>query len=321
MSAEPDTFQTVKALLQKSKQVGAIKVDLFGHITEIINRILAHHKYDAYQKFEEISYLIKKTQLKVKNPKPMDQVKELNADQTQLELDRYVDEVRSLLYNKISVPSYYKHLVKKSYQCAVGDFLEQSQMLDWAGISFGESETYRIQKSMQRLAHLSGASCLRFWGKILASKHDYYVIEGQVNDAGEPEIPHNCEKRGEGVNKYVYWVTDNILADWIQLAEVDPVHIKAARKFKHIMTGDLNADVLTCPPFPGKERHYLRAQIARIAHATTLHPKGLLELDEDNPNNLKYAEEFTMPPTAELNSTEIWGHHYPNILDAGRISH
>lgn len=116
MSAEIDTFQSVKALLQKSKQAGAIKVDLFGHITEIINRILAHHKYDAFQKFEEISFLVKKTQLNVKNPKPLDQVKELTQDQAQNELDRYVEEVRALLSCKLSVPSYYKDLVKKSYQ-------------------------------------------------------------------------------------------------------------------------------------------------------------------------------------------------------------
>lgn len=194
-------------------------------------------------------------------------------------------------------------------------------MLQWAGISFGENESYRIHKSMQRLAHLSGATSLRFWGKMLTSKQDYYVIEGQISSTEEPELPSNFEKRGEGVNKYIYWVTDNILADWIQLPEVDPEHIKAARKFKHIMTGDLNADVLTNPPFPGKERHYLRAQIARIAHATTLHPKGLLELDDENPNILKYAEEFPMPATNELNSNEVWGHHYPNILNSGRITH
>lgn len=61
MSAEVNTFESIKALLRQSKQIGAIKVDLFTHITEIINRIIAHHKYDGYQKFEEISLLIRKT--------------------------------------------------------------------------------------------------------------------------------------------------------------------------------------------------------------------------------------------------------------------
>lgn len=37
------------------------------------------------------------------------------------------------------------------------------------------------------------------------------------------------EKRGEGVNKLVYWVTDNILEDWIQLPDVKPIHIQIAK--------------------------------------------------------------------------------------------
>jgi radial spoke head protein 4A len=41
------------------------------------------------------------------------------------------------------------------------------------------------------------------------------------------------------------------------------------------MTGNLNAPLNTNPMFPGKERHYLRAIIARISHNTTLAPGGL----------------------------------------------
>lgn len=191
-------------------------------------------------------------------------------------------------------------------------------MYQWAGISFGESETYRIYKSMQKLAQLSGASSLRFWGKMLASKKDYYIVEGKLDELDESS---SFEPRGTGTNTYVYWATDSILSDWVQLPDVNPEHIKAARKFKHILSGDLNSEVLTNPPFQGKERHFLRAQIARISHATTLFPKGLLEPHEEQEGVLVYSEEFSMPSTAELNSTEVWGHHYPNILKAGRITH
>jgi hypothetical protein len=245
----------------------------------------------------------------------------MQPDKAQCELDRYVEEVRGLLSDKLQVGRNEKQYIKKSHKCAIGDFLEKSQMLQWAGISFGDSETYRIYKSMQRLSKLTGATSLRFWGKIFASKHDYFVVEGELKEVEETELSKNCEPRGQGVNKYVYWVTDNILSDWIQLPEANPEHIKASKKIKHIMTGDLNAEVLTSPPFPGKERHFLRAQIARIAHATTLFPKGMIEPNEEQEGELMYAEEFTMPSLAELNSTEAWGHHYPNILNAGRITH
>jgi len=33
------------------------------------------------------------------------------------------------------------------------------------------------------------------------------------------------EKRGEGVNRWVYWVTDNQLDDWVQLPDVKPIHV------------------------------------------------------------------------------------------------
>lgn len=52
----------------------------------------------------------------------------------------------------------------------------------------------------------------------------------------------------------------------------------------------------------------------------TLIPKGLLEFDEDE-NKEKYAEEFAVPPTEELKSTESWAHRHPIILQAGRCSH
>jgi radial spoke head protein 4A len=54
-----------------------------------------------------------------------------------------------------------------------------------------------------------------------------------------------------------------------------------SRMIKHVFTGNLNCGIDSCPPFPGKERHLLRAQLARITHATEIVPKGLYEIDEE----------------------------------------
>ena len=86
-----------------------------------------------------------------------------------------------------------------------------------------------------------------------------------------------------------------------------PNHIAAAKQIKYILTGNLNAQIDSNPPFPGKERHFLRAQISRITHATSIIPKGLLEVDEET-NKEKYAEEFAVPGTEELKSLETWCH-------------
>lgn len=76
------------------------------------------------------------------------------------------------------------------------------------------------------------------------------------------------------------------------------------------LTGNLNAPIDSCPPFPGKERHFLRAQLARIQHGTEIVPKGLFEIDEET-NEQKYAEEFAIPGTDELKSLENWSHALP----------
>jgi len=93
-----------------------------------------------------------------------------------------------------------------------------------------------------------------------------------------------------------------------------------AREIKAVISGSLNATINSCPPFPGKERHYLREQLARISHATEIVPKGMFEVDEET-NEVKETEEFTMPSTAELESLEAWGHKHPILLKVGRCSH
>lgn len=145
---EADTFSGIKNLLQNSKQIGATKTDLFSHITEILNRIIEHHKYDAYAKFEEISMLIKKTQLNVKNPLTAEQIKTLDSDNANHELRKYINQLKSVLEGKHNLSKSDKQLVSKGHKCVLGDFMENIQMLQWAGISFGESESYRIYKSV-----------------------------------------------------------------------------------------------------------------------------------------------------------------------------
>jgi len=62
---------------------------------------------------------------------------------------------------------------------------------------------------------MSGASSIRFAGKVYGTQKDYWVASGELRQAEEPSSDPSNEKRGEGVNALVYWVTDNLLNDWI----------------------------------------------------------------------------------------------------------
>lgn len=141
----------------------------------------------------------------------------------------------------------------------MSDLFEDLAMFEWAGVAIGEEEAFRLHHSMRRHAAISGATMMRFWGKFYCLKSDYWVLEGEVRSNEEQDVPREIEARGQGVNRKIYWVTDNILEDWIQLPDANPEQIKQSRLIKHVLTGNLNAPLNTNPPFPGKERHYLRS--------------------------------------------------------------
>ena len=71
--------------------------------------------------------------------------------------------------------------------------------------------------------------------------------------------------------------------------------------------------------FPGKERHLLRCQIARISHACSLAPKSYFKTVEDNENEIELDEEFAYPE--DWSSLESWVHIHANILKCGRATH
>ena len=197
-------------------------------------------------------------------------------------------------------------------------------MLESANISFGDEDTYRLGKAIKRLAIMSGAEALGFVGKIYGTEKDYWIANGNLPGSEEP-TEKGVDARGEGVNKFVFWVTDNLLNDWIQLPDCRPEHIVCARKIKHIFTGNLNATIDTNPTFPGKERHLLRAQLARIFSATALAPKGLFEMvdpeEEGAKPEQKFVEDFQIPDTDGLRALDAWGNLHPIILKVGRTEH
>lgn len=64
---------------------------------------------------------------------------------------------------------------------------------------------------------------------MLGTQKDYWVASGVLEAPEEFNLDRNVERRGTGVNQVVFWVTDNLLSDWIQLPDCKPEHVVASR--------------------------------------------------------------------------------------------
>lgn len=321
MSCQLETIENMKNKLKQNKNCGTVKLDFYTHMKAIFNRVMLYHKHDPCDKLEEISELLKKTHLKIRDPLKDSEInKPAPVVKSQI-VDQYISESRRLIKESVIVEKQDEKYVEKEIKCIIDEFPSVMKMFEWSGISFGELEHYRIYKAMKRLAKTTGATTLRFWGKFLGRQRDYFVIEGQLPYAEEVDYEVEAEVRGKGINSNVYWVTDDLLSDWVQLPDSHPKYINAARQIKYIVTGNLNADLNTNPRFPGKERHFLRAQIARISHSTTIVPKDFLAVDAENDKEVQFNEEFACPSASDLNNIEGWCHKLQNILLAGRTEH
>ena len=68
MSVNEATLDRIRAQLREAKDIGGnVPQDLYTHLTEVFNRILLHHSKDAFEKFEEISGLVKQKDLKFRD--------------------------------------------------------------------------------------------------------------------------------------------------------------------------------------------------------------------------------------------------------------
>ena len=91
MSINEQTLERIKAQLRQGKDIGAnVPQDLYSHLTDVFNRILLHHPEDAYDKFEEISALVKSTDLKFKDPKYDFEVNEQEEAREKTFADKWV---------------------------------------------------------------------------------------------------------------------------------------------------------------------------------------------------------------------------------------
>ena len=208
------------------------------------------------------------------------------------------------------------------------NLFEEMEMLRWAGVGLERSETYRLYLSIKKLAEkLPGdVFALRFWGRVSTLSKPYFVVEGSNTEDDSEDL--RSQEGKDGANRYAYWVSQTLEPEsWSQLPQVTCAQIVIATKFTRFLTGNLNAPVPSYPPFPGKEKDLLRAQIARISSSTSISPTGYFKIEDpevDYPVVVPIYEE-EMRETQLLHPNQMrcvqaWRHHERELNSLGRIT-
>lgn len=294
------TLEEAKAFLKKDCGDGN---NLYDHLSEVLLRVLVERPENVHDVFEYISTAVKQQHYQA--PVPADQPDDDSRVDARAKQEAWCEAALGML--KINA----EEGEPPEATGGVADVLDEANMFQWAGIGFSSSETFRLALALQRLAQVNGTSSLRFWGKILGYGADFYVAEGEWGGAPEPEDPA-AEEGVEGVNKFTYWVMkDDGQYEWVRLPNVQRHQILAARHLRRFVRADLDAQVTGHPPFPGTEKEFLRAQIARITSSTVICPAGYFELNDDG--EIEPTVEPEPKSAQELSDLGSWVHFSKEI--------
>eukprot|EP00928_Gymnodinium_smaydae_P064187 TRINITY_DN47596_c0_g1_i1.p1 TRINITY_DN47596_c0_g1~~TRINITY_DN47596_c0_g1_i1.p1 ORF type:complete len:467 (-),score=114.31 TRINITY_DN47596_c0_g1_i1:72-1472(-) len=313
-------------VLSQPQMLGGKQTSIQEHLGLVVERVVAERPKDALAVVEVLSRLVKEAveEGRPAGPKPVPPATEeelkaqaASAEQV-LKLDKDFLEI-----DGDGVPQGPKQC------CAIADFMVESDVLAWAGCGLGEQESYKVMCAMRNLStrETEGIKSMRFWGKILGTEQDYYVVEAE-RDAQpdyEPETEGEEPPPAQALmySWYAYYVCTDLVGNWTKLPELRPREILAAREIKKLFTGRLDAPVITHPYFEGTEANLLRAQIAQITADTVLCVKGFyLPPEEEGPVHLKPGGEsvnpdFVWPAVAELMNPSAWMHTEPHIHRSG----
>ncbi|CBJ30984.1 putative: flagellar radial spoke protein 4 [Ectocarpus siliculosus] len=303
------TYEGSRQFLQQESSDG---VSLYTHLANVLLKVLSERPSDASAVFEHLSASVKEGTVKPDSTTPSMGQQSAAAEQL-----KWAQSNQALF----AVPD-----EPPEGGAVVPDMLDEANMWEWGGVSFGRLETYRLYLSVKKLAEsLPGEhESLRFWGKITTRGDDYVVVEGKALDETLGEFDEALQEGKDGGNRCTYWVARSPGREWKELPPVTQAQITAARKIKRYFTGDLESPVQGYPPFPGTEINLLRAQIARITAGACVSPAGFFEVDEDaEPASIKVAEDESINeafPKAveELMTTDGWVHHEFELNTLGR---
>jgi hypothetical protein len=251
--------------------------NLYTHIKNLLQTKYALNDNEKFDDLlEDISLRIKTYgyYLKDENDLSSDYIQKILADKELIKnIQNYFNKQKLLLRPpaKVEEGSEPQPITSINF---VPDYFELFKKFSSLGISFSDKELLLLNKSITRLATVLTNGNITFFGKIYGTQKDYYIVEATEIDPPENfNYDNDMEKRKEdGINKNVFYVTNDLFEKWVELPDVKPSQIKASRLIKYTFTGNLENPIYSNPTFIGQEKHFLRCIIARIYHGTKLVP-------------------------------------------------
>merc|ERR1719456_1816497 len=159
-------FEEAKQLLCSQ---GADGVNLFDHLSDAIHKMIVEKPHNAYGIFESLSDGVKQASF---NPPAS-----VGASPGQSAASEGRDGILAWANNAGAL---FAADEEDAEEIPTQDLQAEANLLEWAGVSFGRQETFRMHKALKKLAAENKTRQVRFWGKIACAKSDYYIAQGQT---------------------------------------------------------------------------------------------------------------------------------------------
>ncbi|XP_050590520.1 radial spoke head protein 6 homolog A [Bombus affinis] len=399
---EHDIRRAKKFLQKHSPKSGD---SLYDHLTEVLAKILAERPKNAVDIFEEFSRKVKEERFKTQSNHLRDVYVAPAQYEDAKEIIKLFKNVQSIYEDKREKLETEEEEEEGDTKNKIPNMLDLLFYFEQTGVGLPRVQMVLLNLSIRKLMAESPIENVRFWGKILGSPKNYYVVEADLQPEelnrrlermaeeekqrreeertraeemaiAEREVAENMEREateetegvaeateekepeglklvfpplpthswvpptevpseriGTGANTKVYFVCNEPGLDkWIELPPVTPQQIVIARQIVRYCTGNLETPFHTFPPFPGTEKNYLRAQIARISATTQVSPIGFFtfgagdeeeELMEEVEEGGVLSENVHYDPLPIKDlidpSMSNWCHHAPYLLKQGRV--
>ncbi|KAK7112532.1 radial spoke head protein 6 homolog A-like [Littorina saxatilis] len=332
---------------------------LYEHVSTMLTAVLNKEPENVVDKLESMSAMFKTTRMRT--PINLLEVPDRgrNPGQFRAEWNLFKTIARETPNAEPEIRTTVNTEKEDEFLC-LPNLMRQAHLFSQASFGLPTEFYVRATLALRELARVYPFISLRLWGVMHGLHSDYTIAEGEMREGDyetdfsddeeeeedkdeglfdeisedikpvyKPPRKIPGEQAGVGLNRKVYFVCNHPGSPWEKLPHVTPAQIQASRQIQKYFTGNLDHKMTTFPPFPGTERNYLRAQIARISAATHVSPIGVFKFDEEMEDE-EEAEgardtcvvdlEFEGVSMKDLSDPSLmsWVHHSPYILPQGR---